>query len=168
MVTSYLQLLERRYKGQLDPDADDFIQFAVDGALRMRTLINDLLTYSRIGTRGHAFELTSCTTAVEQAIANLKVAIEESGAVITYPDLPYLQADPTQLIQLFQNLLSNAIKFRGEAPCRLRLPSAKWRMFGCFLSRIMALASTLSTLIRSLSSFSGSTTAATIRARALG
>ncbi|MBW4460757.1 MAG: response regulator [Nodosilinea sp. WJT8-NPBG4] len=121
MVTSYLQLLERRYKGQLDPDADDFIQFAVDGALRMRTLINDLLTYSRIGTRGHAFELTSCNTAVEQAIANLQLAIEESGTVVTYPDLPQLQADPTQLIQLFQNLLSNAIKFRGEAPVRIAI-----------------------------------------------
>ncbi|MBD1876577.1 response regulator [Nodosilinea sp. FACHB-131] len=121
MVTSYLQLLERRYKGQLDTDADDFIQFAVDGALRMRTLINDLLTYSRIGTRGHAFELTSCTAAVEQAIANLKLAIEESGAVVTYSDLPQLQADPTQLIQLFQNLISNAIKFRSEAPVRIAI-----------------------------------------------
>ncbi|MBD1914758.1 MULTISPECIES: response regulator [Cyanophyceae] len=121
MVTSYLQLLERRYKGQLDPDADDFIQFAVDGALRMRTLINDLLTYSRIGTRGHAFQLTSCNAAVEQAIANLQLAIEESGAVVTYPDLPQLQADPTQLIQLFQNLISNAIKFRGEAPVRVAI-----------------------------------------------
>ncbi|MBD2233290.1 response regulator [Phormidium tenue] len=121
MVTSYLQLLERRYKGQLDADADDFIQFAVDGALRMRTLINDLLTYSRIGTRGHAFELTSCTAAVEQAIANLKLAIDESGAVVTYPDLPQLQADPTQLIQLFQNLIGNGIKFRGEAPVRIAI-----------------------------------------------
>lgn len=121
MVTSYLQLLERRYKGQLDADADDFIQFAVDGALRMRTLINDLLTYSRIGTRGHAFELTSCTAAVEQAIANLQLAIDENGAVVTYSDLPQLQADPTQLIQLFQNLISNAIKFRGEAPVRIAI-----------------------------------------------
>ncbi|MBD2112171.1 MULTISPECIES: response regulator [Cyanophyceae] len=121
MVTSYLQLLERRYKGQLDADADDFIQFAVDGALRMRTLINDLLTYSRIGTRGHAFELTSCTAAVEQAIANLKLAIEESEAVVTYPDLPLVQADPTQLIQLFQNLISNAIKFHGEAPVHIAI-----------------------------------------------
>ncbi|MBD2109622.1 response regulator [Nodosilinea sp. FACHB-13] len=121
MVTSYLQLLERRYKGQLDADADDFIQFAVDGALRMRTLINDLLTYSRIGTRGHAFELTSCTAAVEQAIANLQLAIEESGAVVTYPDLPLVQADPTQLVQLFQNLIGNAIKFHGEAPVRIAI-----------------------------------------------
>lgn len=119
MVTSYLQLLERRYKGRLDTDADDFIQYAVDGALRMRTLINDLLTYSRVGTRGRSFEWTSCTEAVERALANLKVAIEESGAVITYSDLPQVKADPTQLIQLFQNLISNAIKFRREAPCRI-------------------------------------------------
>jgi light-regulated signal transduction histidine kinase (bacteriophytochrome) len=117
MVTSYLQILERRYQGRLDPDADDFIQFAVDGALRMRTLINDLLTYSRVGTRGQAFELTSCRLAVDNAIANLQLAIEESGAVVTYGDLPQLRADPTQLTQLFQNLISNAVKFRSEAPC---------------------------------------------------
>ncbi|PSR19072.1 histidine kinase [filamentous cyanobacterium CCP3] len=115
MVTSYLQLLERRYKGQLDADADDFIQFAVDGALRMRTLINDLLTYSRVGTQGRAFEPTSSTQAVERAIANLKVAIDESGATITYRGLPQVQADPTQLTQLFQNLIGNGIKFRSEA-----------------------------------------------------
>ncbi|MGB3201078.1 MAG: ATP-binding protein [Nodosilinea sp.] len=119
MVTSYLQLLERRYRGQLDTDADDFIRFAVDGALRMRTLINDLLTYSRVGTQGRALETTSSTGAVERAIANLKVAIDESGATITYTDLPQVQADPTQLTQLFQNLISNAIKFRGEAPAQI-------------------------------------------------
>ncbi|WP_315889757.1 ATP-binding protein [Kovacikia minuta] len=114
MVTSYLQLLERRYKGRLDSDADDFIQYAVDGAVRMRTLINDLLTYSRIGTRGQPFELTSSMEAVVRAIANLKVAIEESGAEMIYQNLPHLHADPTQLTQLFQNLISNAIKFRSE------------------------------------------------------
>lgn len=121
MVTSYLQLLERRYQGRLDSDADDFIQYAVDGALRMRTLINDLLAYSRIGTRGHPFELTSCNAAITHAIANLKVAIEESAAVVTYQDLPTLQADPTQLIQLFQNLISNAIKFRSEVSPQIRI-----------------------------------------------
>jgi light-regulated signal transduction histidine kinase (bacteriophytochrome) len=125
MVTSYLQLLERRYQGQLDADADDFIQFAVDGALRMRTLINDLLTYSRVGTQGRAFELTSGTQAVERAIANLKVAIEESGAVVTYHELPQVQADPTQLIQLFQNLISNGIKFRGEAPAQIDIEASQ-------------------------------------------
>ncbi|MGB6016325.1 MAG: ATP-binding protein, partial [Nodosilinea sp.] len=125
MVTSYLQLLERRYQGQLDADADDFIQFAVDGALRMRTLINDLLTYSRVGTQGRAFELTSSTQAVAQAIANLKVAIEESGATITYAELPQVQADPTQLTQLFQNLIGNAIKFSGEDPARIAIKASQ-------------------------------------------
>ncbi|HIK15567.1 MAG TPA: response regulator [Leptolyngbyaceae cyanobacterium M33_DOE_097] len=114
MVTSYLQLIERRYKGQLDADADDFIQFAVDGAVRMRTLINDLLTYSRVGTQAHPFERMSCSKAVENAIANLKVAIEENQAVVTYQDLPELEADSIQITQLFQNLISNAIKFRGR------------------------------------------------------
>lgn len=121
MVTSYLQLLERRYKDQLDADANDFIEYAVDGALRMRTLINDLLTYSRIGTRGRAFKLTSCTEAVEQAIANLKIAIEESDTVVTYNELPQVQADPTQLTQLLQNLISNAIKFRAQTPCQIEI-----------------------------------------------
>lgn len=123
MVTSYLQLLERRYQGQLDADADDFIHYAVDGARRMRTLINDLLTYSRVGTRGQAFELTDSGEAVKRAIANLKVAIEESGATITYQDLPSIKADSTQLTQLFQNLLSNAIKFRSDRPCHIHIES---------------------------------------------
>jgi len=114
MVTSYLQLIERRYKGQLDADADDFIQYAVDGALRMRTLINDLLTYSRIGTQAQPFEHMSCAKAIENAIANLKVAIEENQAVVTYQDLPELEADSIQITQLFQNLISNAIKFRSQ------------------------------------------------------
>ncbi|NEQ33763.1 MAG: response regulator, partial [Leptolyngbya sp. SIO4C5] len=89
MVTSYLQILERRYQGKLDSDADDFIQYAVDGATRMRSLINDLLAYSRIGTRGQAFELTNCNDVVGQAIANLKVAIAESEAIVTYDNLPH-------------------------------------------------------------------------------
>ncbi|PSN13383.1 histidine kinase [filamentous cyanobacterium CCT1] len=125
MVTSYLQLLERRYKGQLDADADDFIHFAVDGALRMRTLINDLLTYSRVGTQGRAFELTNSTQAVDRAIANLKVAIDESGATITYGELPQVQADPTQLTQLFQNLIGNGIKFRSAASPRVVIEASQ-------------------------------------------
>ncbi|MBD2102481.1 ATP-binding protein [Leptolyngbya sp. FACHB-261] len=116
MVTSYLQLLERRYKGKLDADADDFIGYAVDGAARMRTLITDLLAYSRIGTRGQAFELINCSEIVNRAIDNLKVTIGESGAVIACEELPSVKADPTQLTQLFQNLIGNAIKFRREDP----------------------------------------------------
>jgi light-regulated signal transduction histidine kinase (bacteriophytochrome) len=125
MVTSYLQLLERRYKGQLDADADDFIQFAVDGALRMRTLIDDLLAFSRISTRGKSFELTSANDAVHRAMANLKLAIEENAAIITIGDLPQVYADPTQLTQLFQNLLGNALKFRGEALCCITLEATQ-------------------------------------------
>ena len=121
MVTSYLQLLERRYQDQLDADAHDFIQYAVDGALRMRSLINDLLAYSRIGTRGQSFQLISSTQAVEQALANLQLAITESEAVITYGDLPQIKADPTQLTQLFQNLIGNALKFRTQEPCRIAI-----------------------------------------------
>jgi PAS domain S-box-containing protein len=115
MITSYLQLLERRYRGKLDADADDFIAFAVDGATRMKTLINDLLAYSRVGTHGKSFEPIDCTVVVERAIVNLKIAIAESYATVTYDALPTVVGDAGQLVQLFQNLIGNAIKFRGEA-----------------------------------------------------
>jgi PAS domain S-box-containing protein len=121
MVTSYVQLLARRYQGKLDADADDFISYAVDGATRMQALINDLLAYSRVGTRGKPFEPTDCEAVLEQALANLQVAIEESGAVVTYDPLPTVMADGTQLVQLFQNLIGNAVKFRGEQPPRIHI-----------------------------------------------
>ncbi len=114
MVASYTQLLARRYKGKLDSDADDFIDFAVDGATRMRQLINDLLTYSRVNTRGKEPEPTDCKTVLDGTLANLQVLIEESGALITHDRLPTVMADGLQLGQLFQNLIANAIKFRGK------------------------------------------------------
>jgi PAS domain S-box-containing protein len=117
MITSYLQLLERRYKQQLDTTADKFIAYAVDGAMRMQILINDLLNYSRVSTRGQAFEPVDCQTILQVAIDNLKIAIEESSAIITYDPLPQVIVDPTQLAQVWQNLIGNAIKFRGgEVP----------------------------------------------------
>lgn len=118
MVASYTQLLSRRYKGKLDQDADEFIHFAVDGATRMQGLINDLLKYSRVGTRGSPFVATDCDKVLDDALANLAIAIRESGAVITRDPLPAVIADPIQLTQLFQNLVGNAIKFRkpGDAP----------------------------------------------------
>jgi len=116
MVKSYLQLIERRYKGRLDADADDFIAFAVDGAERMQTLINDLLAYSRVTTHGKPFAPTDCSAVLEHALANLKIAIEESGAVVTYDSLPTVLADDVQLTQLLQNLIGNAIKFHGDLP----------------------------------------------------
>jgi light-regulated signal transduction histidine kinase (bacteriophytochrome) len=111
MVTSYLQLLERRYKNQLDANADQFINYAVDGARRMQTLINDLLNYSRVSTRGQPFMRVNCSVVLEQAIANLQIAIADSEAVVTHDPLPEVMADATQLTQVFQNLIGNAIKF---------------------------------------------------------
>jgi PAS domain S-box-containing protein len=114
MVTSYLQLLEKRYKGKLDERADEFIAYAVDGSNRMKTLIQDLLSYSRVSTRGQPFEPVDCNIILENAIANLQIAINETGAIVTCDPLPQVIADATQLTQLFQNLLSNAIKFRTD------------------------------------------------------
>ena len=114
MVASYTQLLARRYEGKLDSDADEFIGYAVDGANRMQTLINDLLTYSRVGTRGQQLVPTDTGDVFEAAWANLRRAIEESGAEVTSSELPTVTGDKTQLVQLFQNLMANAIKFRRE------------------------------------------------------
>ncbi|MBU7585487.1 MAG: GAF domain-containing protein [Nostoc sp. TH1S01] len=121
MVTSYLQLLDRKYSNQLDATADQFINYAVDGARRMQNLINDLLNYSRVTTRGQPFVEVNCAEIVEQAIANLKFAIEDSGAEITYNHLPIIKADPIQLTQVFQNLIGNAIKFRRDIPPRIHI-----------------------------------------------
>ncbi|NKB17902.1 MAG: PAS domain S-box protein [Pseudanabaena sp. CRU_2_10] len=114
MVTSYLQLLERRYKDKLDANANEFIAYAVDGASRMQTLINDLLTFSRLGTRSQPFGIVNTSAILSNVLANLKIAIGESGAIVTYDPLPNLIGDASQLSQLFQNLIGNAIKFRGE------------------------------------------------------
>jgi PAS domain S-box-containing protein len=113
MVSSYLQLLERRYKEKLDGDALEFIAYAVDGAARMKLLINDLLTYSRIGSCGKEFALTDCEKVLANVLKNLQVAIQETGAQITHTPLPAVMADGGQLEQLFQNLIGNALKFHG-------------------------------------------------------
>jgi len=113
MVASYTQLLSKRYKGKLDSDADEFIAFAVDGANRMQRLIQDLLTYSRVGKRGLALLNISSDWALKQALMNLRGAIEKSGALVTYGMLPQVMADEAQLVQLFQNLVGNAIKYQG-------------------------------------------------------
>ena len=116
MVSSYVQLLARRYQGKLDEDADEFIEYAVDGATRMKRLINDLLAYSRISTQGNEFESVDLENAFERAIFSLQTAIEESGVELTHDALPSVMGDTTQLTQLLQNLIGNAIKFRqGES-----------------------------------------------------
>jgi len=124
-IVSYLQLIERRYRGSLDERADRYIGYAVEGGRRMQALINELLTYSRVGRRGAEFGPTDCETILERAVANLRSAIAESGAEITRDPLPTVQADPTQLLQLFQNLIGNAIKFRGEAPPRVHVAAER-------------------------------------------
>jgi PAS domain S-box-containing protein len=114
MVASYTQLLSRRYKGKLDSEADEFIAFAVDGASRMQRLIQDLLAYSRVGTKGQELLDTSSEEALEQALLNLRGTIEETGALVTHDPLPTVLADETQLTQLFQNLVGNAIKYQAK------------------------------------------------------
>ncbi|MBN2505325.1 MAG: PAS domain-containing protein [Verrucomicrobia bacterium] len=116
MIASYTQLLARRYRGRLDQDADEFIGYAVDGAARMQTLINDLLAYSRVDRRGKPFAPTDAALALERALENLKVPLEDTRASIHHGPLPTVLADDVQLTQLFQNLVSNAIKFRHERP----------------------------------------------------
>jgi len=117
MVSGYLQLLERRYKGRLDDDADDFINFAMDGARRMQTLISDLLAYSRIGSRGKPFEATDLNEVLDRALTAVKEPLDSVQATVTRDVLPTLFADGSQVEQLFQNLLFNAVKFsNGQRP----------------------------------------------------
>ena len=125
MVASYTQLLSRRYKGKLDADADEFIAFAVDGANRMQRLIQDLLAYSRVGTKGKDLLDTSSEDALEQALINLRGAIEDSGALVTHDPLPTVLADETQLIQLFQNLVGNAIKYQRPGIPQVHVSAAR-------------------------------------------
>jgi light-regulated signal transduction histidine kinase (bacteriophytochrome) len=111
MVSSYTQLLMRRYGDRLDGDAREFTAYIVDGATRMKQLIEDLLAYSRVGTKGKEFKPVPVEAALRRAIVNLRAAIEESGAAVTYDALPVVRGDDTQIAQLFQNLIGNALKF---------------------------------------------------------
>jgi PAS domain S-box-containing protein len=118
MIGSYTQLLERRYGDKFDQDAREFMGFIVEGATRMKQLIEDLLAYSRVGTRGKELQRVQSQAALDRALVNLRAAIEANGAAVTHGELPEVNADDTQLTQLLQNLIGNAIKFRreGEQP----------------------------------------------------
>ena len=124
-VASCVQLLKKRYEGKLDARAEEFITHAVDGTKRMQALITDLLAYSRVGTHIHPFEPTACDTVLAEALANLSVAIQESGAVVQHDPLPTLLADASQLGQVFQNLIGNALKFRSERPPEVRITARR-------------------------------------------
>jgi len=125
MVASYTQLLSRRYKGKLGADADEFIAFAVDGASRMQRLIQDLLAYSRVGTKGRDLLDVSSEEALLSALLNLRGAIAESGAQVTHDPLPTVMADEMQLVQLFQNLVGNAIKYQSGGVPQVHIAASK-------------------------------------------
>jgi light-regulated signal transduction histidine kinase (bacteriophytochrome) len=125
MVASFTQLLAKRYSEKLDDDARDFINYAVDGATRMQTLISDLLNYSRVGTQGNPLVPTDSEALFSRVLDSIKFAMEDSGAVISHDPLPVVLADSQQLGQLFQNLLTNAIKFRGERPPNVRISAER-------------------------------------------
>ncbi len=133
MISSFTQLLEQRYKGKLDKSADEFTKFVVDGANRMQRMINDLLSYSRISSRGKPFEPVSSEEILAQVQVNLLLLIEENHALLTHESLPEITADASQMLLLFQNLIGNAIKFKGKEPPRVHVFSEsreeEW-MFG--------------------------------------
>ena len=125
MVASYTQLLAKRYTGRLDSEADEFIAYAVDGSNRMQALIHDLLAYSRAGANGKAYQEISSEKALLEALSNLRVSIQESGAVVTHDSLPTITTDDAQLVQVFQNLVGNAIKYRRAEVPRVHVSAAK-------------------------------------------
>lgn len=114
MVVSYTQLLAEHYEGRLDEKAKKYMAYAVDGAVRMKRLVEDLLVYSRINTGASPVDVADSHSILDEAIRNLAATIEESKAIVTGEDLPKVRVNASQLVQVFQNLLSNAIKFRGE------------------------------------------------------
>jgi len=121
MVTSFTQLLERRYKGQLDADADDYINFIVEGAHRMKYLIDDLLAFSRLNTQVKEFEKVNLETVLNNVLSNLSISIKENNASINHDPLPMVMADKSQMMQVFQNLIVNAIKFHGPNPPKIHV-----------------------------------------------
>lgn len=132
MVSSYTQLVQRRYGDRLDGDAKEFMQYVVEGAARMKQLIEDLLAYSRVGTRGREFEPVALEAPLQKALTNLRKAIEEASAAVTWDALPTVQADESQLAQLFQNLVGNALKFRSASVPRIHVScvesEAEWEI----------------------------------------
>jgi PAS domain S-box-containing protein len=125
VVTSYLELIERYYADKLDADGKEYIEFTVDAARRMKSLIQDLLAFSRVGTRNEPPEIIDPNASLKTALSNLETMIAESDALIHSDNLLPVMADPSQMVLVFQNLISNSIKFRGDAPPEIRVSSRK-------------------------------------------
>ena len=119
MVTLYSQLLERRYKDRLDSDADDFIEYIVENAKRMKYLIDDLLEYSSVNSQAKGFENIDLEKVLESVLSNLSILIVENNVIVTHDSLPTVFADKNQMLQVFENLITNAIKFRGKEPPKI-------------------------------------------------
>ena len=132
-IAAYLKVLDRRYKGRLDPDAHKLVSRALDITLRMDSLVHSLLAYSRLGTGARSLQPTDCNEALDCALSNLRSAIEESGAKVTRDPLPTVMGDPALMVRLFQNLVSNAIKFASERPLEIHIGAAReesnWKVY---------------------------------------
>jgi len=124
-VAGFVRLLQRRYEGKFDARANEFIAGAIDGGTRMQTLIDDLLAFSRVRTRGAKFDAVECQKALDMALQNIALAIRESGAVVSHDPLPAVRGDAAQLASLFQNLIGNALKFHGAAPPRIHVAAQR-------------------------------------------
>ena len=131
-VTTFTQLLADRYRGKMDPDADEFMSLVVDGARRMSALIQDLLAYSRVGRCRRAWAAVDCETVVEAVLSDLSGAIEDTGGTVTHTGLPVVRADETELSQVFLNLIGNALKFHGTEPPQIHVSAQRepreWRI----------------------------------------
>ena len=125
MVTSYVQLLDMRYKGKLDPDADEFIGYVVEGTKRMKQLLAALLDCSRVGTGGHPLQTVECEKVLENALQNLRMVLDETKGTVTHDPLPAIMADEMQIVQLFQNLIGNGLKFHGPQPPLIHISAKK-------------------------------------------
>ena len=125
MVTLYSQLLERRYKDNLDSDADDFIGYIVENAKRMKQLIDDLLEYSRVKSQATEFEKVNFERVLDIVLRNLTLSVVENNAIISHDPLPSILADKNQMLQVFQNLISNAVKFHGQDPPEINISAQK-------------------------------------------
>ena len=125
MISSYTQLLQRRYGERLDNEAKEFMAYVVDGAGRMKQLIEDILAYSRVGTRSREFRATAGEAALKKALVNLRGSIEANHATVTNDALPTVEADEAQLVQLFQNLIGNALKFKGDEAPRIHVTASE-------------------------------------------